>query len=75
MRMVSREELRQIQQELLQMIDSWIYLSRVDGRRADGLLWIPREVLETVAYFIGQEIDARDRDFVTMEKDPTTVLR
>lgn len=73
-RMISRQELRGIQQELLQMIDSWIYLSR-SAERDDGLMWIPRDVLETVAYFIGQEIDARDRDFERIERDPTVVLR
>lgn len=75
MRMVSREELRGIQRELLRMIENWIYVAQVDGRNTDGLLWIPRDVLETIVYFLGEEIKARDRDFVAVETNPTTVLR
>ena len=74
-RLVSREELRAIQDELLQMIENWIYVARIDGRGADGLLWIPREVLETIRYFLGEEINARDRDFEAVETNPATVLR
>lgn len=74
-RWVSREELRAIQQEVLQLVDDCAFLARVDGRRGDGLLWIPREALESILYFFGQEISTRDRDLATIECDPTTVLR
>ncbi|MFP5365159.1 MAG: hypothetical protein ACLGI5_20815 [Thermoleophilia bacterium] len=71
----SRDETREIQRGLLRMIDDWIYLSRIEGREADGLMWIPRDVLSNIAYFIHHELDTRDRDYENVERDPTVVLR
>lgn len=71
----SREETRRIQRELLQMIEDWTHLARVDGRHADGLLWIPNDVLSSIVYFIGHEIETRERDFDSIERDPRAVLR
>lgn len=75
MKLVSRQELREIQEELMQMIDSLFYLSRRDGRGGDGLMWITRAELDVIIYFLQHELDSRDRDLETFERDPTVVLR
>lgn len=57
------------------MIDDWIHIARSDGRAADGLLWVPRDVLSNIVYFLGLELDIRDSDLAAIERDPHTVLR
>lgn len=74
MRMVSRDELREIQGRGMQMIDDFIHLSRSAGRD-DGLLWVPTDVLASVTWLIEVELEVRHRDYERIERDPRTVLR
>ncbi|HUR86339.1 MAG TPA: hypothetical protein VMY78_13440 [Solirubrobacteraceae bacterium] len=72
--LVSREELRTIQETGVQMMDDWIYVSRMSGRD-DGLLWMPREILASIQWLIDMELEVRDSDYAAIEKDPAVVLR
>jgi len=39
----------------------------------EGLLWFPSEVLKSIGWFVGVELESRDRDFAAIESDPRTV--
>jgi hypothetical protein len=73
--MVSRDGLRETQRTLMQMIDSLFFLSRIESRSDDGLMWLGRDELEVIVYFLQHEIDTRDRDYAAVENDPRVVLR
>ena len=53
MKLISRQELREVQQLGMRMISDWLHLSRSDGRDS-GLLWIPTDVLQSILWFVGE---------------------
>lgn len=73
-KLISRDELREVQKQALQMVDDYVYLSRCQNPD-DGLLWFPTDVLDAVAYLVGHELETRGRDFAAIERDPRMVLR
>ena len=70
--LMTRSQLREIQMQGLQMIDDYAWLSRNRGA-TEGLIWFPRGVLTSVSWLIADELEARDRDFATIESDPRAV--
>ena len=72
--LITRSELREIQTQGLQMIDDYADVSRERGP-GEGLLWFPRQVLQSIDWMVTTELESRDRDFATIESDPRTVWR
>jgi len=73
MTLVSRAELREIQMTGLRMIRDFSFVSRERGP-AEGLVWFPREILQSFAWLIKTEIETRERDFAAIEQDPRAAI-
>jgi hypothetical protein len=72
--LINRSQLREIQAEGLQMVIDYAWVSRERGP-GEGLLWFPRQVLQSIDWLVRDELEMRDRDFATIESDPQTVWR
>jgi hypothetical protein len=73
-KLVSRDELREIQAQGMEMAIDYFCVSRQHAQN-DGLLWIPRSVLSSISWLIDLEVEVRESDFATIENEPRAALR